>query len=113
MSDDTTQPFGGNPSLSPRYGKKPMIVDELARRVWQAEHRMMAAGVRDIETAEVVLNPEDYLDIVTAFREPQDESWGQMVWNDDTGRHQFRGHPLRMDNDLKQGEVRLRTEVPA
>jgi hypothetical protein len=109
MADDTTQPFGGAPSLSPRYGRTPMTIDALARRVYQAEMRVMQAHGADIDGCEVVLSPEDYLDIVTATREGNQASW--IKCDIRTGRHTFRGHPMRMDNDLASGDVRLRTEV--
>jgi hypothetical protein len=86
-----------------------MIVSELARRVYQAEMRVMQAHGADIDGCEVVLSPDDYIDIVTADR--SGETQGQVGYDPETGKHTFRGHPLRMDNDLPQGEVRLRTEV--
>jgi hypothetical protein len=110
MPDDVTQPFGGAPSLSPRYGRTPMTIEALARRIYHAEMRVMQAHGADIDGCEVVLSPEDYIDIVTADRNEPDAK-GQVGYDCQTGQHTFRGHVLRMDNNLKPGDVRLRTEV--
>jgi hypothetical protein len=110
MADDTTQPFGGAPSLSPRYGRTPMTIDALARRVYQAEMRVMQAHGADIDGCEVVLSPDDYIDIVTAERKDPDQ-YPQVSFDVASGRYTFRGHIMRMDNNLSNGDVRLRTEV--
>jgi hypothetical protein len=87
-----------------------MTLEELARRVWQAEHRVMQANGRDIERAEVVLSPNDWADVVTAPRER--ETWGWVEADPEKpGVYTFRGHVLRMDPSLEQGDVRMRTEV--
>lgn len=110
MPDDITQPFGGAPSTS--AARTPaMTVDELRRRVFQAEQRIMSAIGADIGRSEVVLSPEDWIDVVVEKR--GSAGYPEIRFDDASGRYYFRDHPMRVDNGLQRGDVRLRSEVHA
>jgi hypothetical protein len=126
MSDDITQPVKVGSPLSERYPmiektwgsgvgwdrepRERMTMRDLAQRLWHAEHRY-AARLGDFPAFQIALSYDNWADIVTEVRDA--ETWNWIGFDPETDRHTFRGSPIRVDTSLKNGEVRLRIEVPA
>ena len=80
-----------------------MTPEDLARRVYDAERRAMAADGLDISRAVVVLHPEDWMCL----------RMSTSAWVTGARCDSFRGHPVQTDHRLARGDVRLRVEVAA
>jgi len=88
-----------------------MDIEDLARRVFQAEAKIMAEmGGTDPRTWDVALGYDDYMDLVTS-EDARTLGWLEYEAANDELR--FRGHRLRMSTRLQSGEIRIRLEVAA
>lgn len=112
---DVTQPFGGNPSLSPRYSnsRSPMTVREFCQRVARARHGVYLSAISDPgnldDQLKVVINPDTRAEVIYDFK--SNYRFGDTPITD--APFTVFGIPVLTDSSVPMGKILLRVEVEA